>query len=48
VAVGIRDLRQRQVQQRDVVGMSSPGSSRVTLAEVGRRYGVSPMTVSYG
>ncbi|WP_197352896.1 LacI family DNA-binding transcriptional regulator [Streptomyces bathyalis] len=27
--------------------MSSPGSSRVTMAEVARRCGVSPMTVSY-
>jgi DNA-binding LacI/PurR family transcriptional regulator len=27
--------------------MSSPGSSRVTMAEVARRSGVSPMTVSY-
>jgi DNA-binding LacI/PurR family transcriptional regulator len=27
--------------------MSSPGSSRITMAEVARRCGVSPMTVSY-
>src|ERR671914_2672621 len=27
--------------------MSTPGSTRVTMAEVARRCGVSPMTVSY-